>query len=295
VIHDGLVTAIDPGTDLGGAGGRARRQRRSELAAFLRARRARIAPADVGLPPGLRRRTPGLRREEVAQLAGVGVTWYTWLEQGRPIHVSVEVLNAVARTLRLDDAEREHLYRLADMPEVPASGEELSPAPAVRDILAGLHPLPAALLNSRYDVLAENAAYQALFFDWHTVPCPKHNILWCCFTEPAARQRYLNLDEQMPRLVATLRASFGRHLGEPAWVDFIRELSAASPEFAALWARHDVAKPNVTTKRFLDSRAGVLTLQSTSLSVAGMPEARIVVYTPADEQTRERLPLATQR
>ena len=289
------MTAIDLGAEVTRANGSARARRRSELAEFLRARRARITPADVGLPPGMRRRTPGLRREEVAQLAGVGVTWYTWLEQGRPIHVSVDVLNAVARTLRLDDAEREHLYRLADIPEVPPSGQDLSPAPAVRDILAGLNPLPAALLNSRYDVLAENSAYQALFWDWHTVPCPKHNILWCCFTEPVARQRYLNLDEQMPRLVATLRASFAHHLGEPAWVDFIRELSVASSQFAELWARHDVAKPNVTTKRFLDFRAGLLTLQSTSLAVAGMPEARIVVYTPADEQTRGRLPLATER
>src|SRR5262245_43464540 len=97
----------------------ARARRRDDLAQFLRRRRARITPQDAGLPPGLRRRTPGLRREEVAQLAGVGVTWYTWLEQGRPIHASVQVLDAIAGTLRLDHAEREHLYRLADMPSVP--------------------------------------------------------------------------------------------------------------------------------------------------------------------------------
>ncbi|MEV4325694.1 helix-turn-helix transcriptional regulator, partial [Microbispora rosea] len=99
-------------------GTRIRNTRREELAAFLRSRRERIRPEDVGLPPGLRRRTPGLRREEVAQLAGVGVTWYTWLEQGRPINASVQVLDAIARTLRLDAAEREHLYRLADLPEI---------------------------------------------------------------------------------------------------------------------------------------------------------------------------------
>jgi transcriptional regulator with XRE-family HTH domain len=289
------MTALDVPRSNGHARGRQRAERRAELAAFLRTRRARIGPGDVGLPPGLRRRTPGLRREEVAQLAGVGVTWYTWLEQGRPIHVSVEVLNAVARTLRLDDPEREHLYRLAGMPAVPAPRENGTPAPAVREILAALDPMPACLLNARYDVLAENAAYQTLFWDWHTVPCNRHNILWCCLTEPAARQRFLNMDEQVPRVVATLRASFGHHLGEPAWTEFIRELSAASPEFVELWARHDVAKPDTSTKKFLHPRAGVLTMQSTSLAVAGMPEARIVVYTPTDEQTRERLPLATQR
>src|SRR3982751_6781192 len=91
--------------------------RRPELAQFLRSRRARLSPADVGLAPGIRRRTPGLRREEVAQLAGVGLTWYTWLEQGRPINASVQILDAIARTLRLDPAEREHLYRLGDVPQ----------------------------------------------------------------------------------------------------------------------------------------------------------------------------------
>src|SRR4051794_41462366 len=102
------------------------RARRDELAAFLRTRRERVSPADVGLPPGPRRRTPGLRREELAQLAGVGVTWYTWLEQGRPINASVQVLDAISRTLRLDEAEREHLYRLAEVPLDPPAGPPLS-------------------------------------------------------------------------------------------------------------------------------------------------------------------------
>jgi transcriptional regulator with XRE-family HTH domain len=261
-------------------------ERRAELAEFLRARRSRIRPADVGLPPGFRRRTPGLRREEVAQLAGVGVTWYTWLEQGRRIHVSAQVLTAIARTLRLDEAEREHLFRLAETPAALPETEQSPVPPEVLEILTALEPLPAVLLNSRYDVLADNAGYRALFFDWHTVPCEMHNILWCCFVEPAARDRFLNIDEQMPRLVGTLRASFAHHLGEPAWVEFIRKLSQASPDFAQLWARHDVARPATTTKRFWQPGAGVLTLHSTSLAVAGIPETRIVSYTPADEHTR---------
>src|ERR1700731_4348365 len=117
--------------------------RRTELAAFLRARRERISPEDVGLPPGLRRRTPGLRREEVAQLAGVGVTWYTWLEQGRPINASVQVLDAGARTLRLDQAETEHLYRLADVPAVPALTTCKKLEPEVLHVLDALTPFPA--------------------------------------------------------------------------------------------------------------------------------------------------------
>jgi transcriptional regulator with XRE-family HTH domain len=269
--------------------------RRTELAAFLRARRTRIRPTDVGLPPGSRRRTPGLRREEVAQLAGIGVTWYTWLEQGRPIRASVQVLDAIARTLRLDQAEIEHLYRLADVPVAPTEAPVAAVPPALHEILESLDPLPAMLLNARYDKLASNQAQQDLFYQWHAVPCLHRNILWCCFTEPDVRRRLVNFDEEAPLMVATLRASFGQHLNEPAWTRFIQRLSAASPEFAKLWTRHEVASPGSRTKHFLHPEAGLLRLWSTSLAVADMPEARIVVYTPMGDETRQRLPLTRRR
>src|SRR5689334_24593508 len=121
--------------------------RRHELAAFLRSRRERIAPEDAGLPSGHRRRTAGLRREEVAQLAGVGVTWYTWLEQGRPIKASVQVLDAVSRTLRLDPTEHEHLYRLADVPAVPSTTVTKEAGPEIRTIIDAMMPLPVSVLN----------------------------------------------------------------------------------------------------------------------------------------------------
>jgi MmyB-like transcription regulator ligand binding domain/Helix-turn-helix domain len=266
-------------------------ERRTELAAFLKARRARILPTDVGLPPGRRRRTDGLRREEVAQLAGVGLTWYTWLEQGRPIHASTQVLDAVGRALRLDGAELEHLYRLADVPVAPSDAAAVAVSPAVQEILDSMEPLPAVLINSRYDVLAANRAHEDLSWEWGSMPCECRNILWCCFTDPAARRRLLNFDEEMRRMVATLRAAFAQHLREPAWTGFIRRLSAASPEFAELWARHEVANPESRVKHYLHADAGLLRLRTTSLAVADMPEARIVAYTPVDEETRRRLPL----
>ena len=137
--------------------------RRNELAAFLRSRRERITPEDVGLPGGHRRRTAGLRREEVAQLAGVGVTWYTWLEQGRPIRASVQVLEAVARTLRLDAVERQHLFRLAEAPDTATAGDG-GPRlpPQIQAILDGLNPMPASVVTERFDILAWNAAYAVL-------------------------------------------------------------------------------------------------------------------------------------
>src|SRR5580692_10679927 len=130
-------------------------ERRGELAAFLRSRRERITPEDVGLPGGQRRRTAGLRREEVAQLAGVGVTWYTWLEQGRPIRASVQVLEAIARTLRLDTVERQHLFRLAEVPDV-AAPDHAGPLlrPEIQAVLDGLTPMPANVVTERFDILA---------------------------------------------------------------------------------------------------------------------------------------------
>src|SRR5277367_6400635 len=146
-------------------------RRREELGKFLRARRARLAPEDFGLPGGSRRRTPGLRREELALLAGVGVTWYTWLEQGREINASVQVLDALTRTLRLDRAEREHLYWLAEASPLLV-GAERCPVPAeVREIVDSLNPLPATLTNGRFDILHSNDASEDLFWEWHEMPC----------------------------------------------------------------------------------------------------------------------------
>src|SRR6266540_1325024 len=162
--------------------GSAPSSRRTELASFLRSRRERIRPEDVGLPPGGRRRTPGLRREEVAQLAGVGVTWYTWLEQGRDINVSTQVLDAISRTLRLDRLERNHLYTLAGVPIAPGAVEcSVLTRPALR-ILEQLAPYPASVLNRRYDVLACNAAYRKIFIDLDEIPVEDRNLLWLVFT-----------------------------------------------------------------------------------------------------------------
>src|SRR5271170_3751245 len=144
---------------------RACERRRAELGKFLKARRARLSPGDFGMPPGSRRRTPGLRREEVALLAGVGVTWYTWLEQGRQINASTQVLDAVARTLRLDRAEREHLYRLAEATPLRTECTRLVVPDTIREIVYSLEPLPASLTNGRFDILVSNDASEELFWD----------------------------------------------------------------------------------------------------------------------------------
>jgi hypothetical protein len=265
--------------------------RRAELAQFLKASRSRISPDDVGLPPGPRRRTPGLRREEVALLAGVGVTWYTWLEQGRPINASTQVLDAVAQTLRLDQAGRWHLYRLAEATPVRSFVATDVVPDAVLEVLCSLDPAPAMLINSRYDIIKSNSASQDFFWDWHSLPCVHHNTLWCCLTEPQARDQFVNYVEEMSYMVARMRAAYALHVGDPEWEEDIRRLASLSQEFADLWDRHEVAGPEQRTRRFRHRRVGLMSFTMTEFDLPTCPEVRLVVYTPADEQTRARLPL----
>jgi transcriptional regulator with XRE-family HTH domain len=273
---------------------RAGERRRAELGEFLKARRARRSPEEFGMAPGSRRRTPGLRREEVALLAGVGVTWYTWLEQGREINASTQVLDAVARTLRLDQAEREHLYRLAEATPLRTEGARGAVPDSIREIVMSLDPLPASLINARYDTLVSNDAAEDLFWEWHTLPCIHKNTLWCCVTEPSARGKLVEYDCHVRYLVARLRAAYSGHIGDPEWEEDIRRLSSLSREFTEIWSRHEVAKPQPRTITYLHPSAGTLRLAVSELAVPDLPETRINVYTPADADSRARLPLTRE-
>ncbi|MFJ4852219.1 helix-turn-helix transcriptional regulator [Streptomyces sp. NPDC088730] len=271
--------------------------RRPELADFLRSRRARVTPADVGMAPGFRRRTPGLRREEVAQLSGVGVTWYTWLEQGRPINASPQVLDAVARTLRLDAPEREHLYHLAEVAYIPGrQGDTIEVGQEIQGIIDALDPHPAVVYNTRYDVLATNPAYRDLFGVPEMMDTGIRNVLWALFTVPAKDCPIVHRTRELPLMVATLRSGYGRHTGEPAWETFVAALSAASPYFAQLWRSGDVAPPGPRVKTFRHHAASAdIRMTSVSLSVNGLPECRIVAYTAADRESERQMTMLRGR
>ncbi|OIV37721.1 transcriptional regulator [Mangrovactinospora gilvigrisea] len=266
-----------------------RPDRRGELARFLRSRRARITPADVGLPPGPRRRTPGLRREEVAQLAGVGITWYTWLEQGRPINASPQVLDAVCRTLRMDAAERAHLYRLAGVPVPAACGTDPDATlpPEVAGILRALDPLPACVYDARMDLHDWNEGYLALFPGVALLdpgrPDRRRNIVWRSFVTPSCCHSYGEREPELRHLAASLRGAYGRHVGEPHWEEFLVELRLASAEFAEMWERQDVAEGAAHVKRVRHPAEGVIPVTATSMDIRGVPEKRLVVYSPEDE------------
>ncbi|RFU85128.1 XRE family transcriptional regulator [Streptomyces triticagri] len=261
--------------------------RRSELAGFLRSRRERITPEQVGLPRGRRRRTPGLRREEVAQLSAVGVTWYTWLEQARPIQVSPQVLDAVARTLLLDPGERAHLFALADAAD-PAPGTECpTVSPELRLLLEELEPVPACVQNSRYDILAYNRTYGRLLCDLDAVSPEDRNCLWLAFTHDEWRASLADRDETVRQMAGKFRAAMAGHLAEPAWKTLLGRLEKASPEFRELWERHEVVSATgAKTKHFVNPQVGPLHLQHTNLWLGPSAGPRLVAYVPVDEQSR---------
>ncbi|MFI1968042.1 helix-turn-helix transcriptional regulator [Streptomyces cinnamoneus] len=264
--------------------------RRRELALFLRSRRERITPEQVGLPRGPRRRTPGLRREEVAQLAAVGVTWYTWLEQARDIQVSVQVLDSVARALLLDRGERAHLFALAGVVDPQPGTDSPSVTPELRAMLRALEPLPASVQNARYDILAYNRTYGRLMCDLDALPPENRNCLWLHFTDPVWLANALNGAEARRSMAAKFRASMAEHIAEPAWKCLLKRLLDASPEFRELWARHEVIPVDDQKAAILrHPRVGLLRLDHTSLWTGPVPGTRLITFTPADEDTRAGL------
>jgi transcriptional regulator with XRE-family HTH domain len=262
--------------------------RRQELADFLRSRRERATPEQVGIVAGGRRRTPGLRREEVAQLAGVGVTWYTWLEQGRDIKVSDQVLDAVARTLRLDRYEREHLFTLAGSATMHVARECDDVAGGTLLVLERLGNYPAVVLNGRYDVLAYNRAYEALIGDLGALSFDERNVLWLIFTSPPIRELLVNWEQVARTAVARYRARMASHASEPAWRTLVKRLAAASEDFSRIWSQHEVTGTEASLKRFAHPELGLLSYHATVYSCTERLGNRFIAYTPADQVTMHR-------
>ncbi|WP_405582440.1 helix-turn-helix transcriptional regulator [Streptomyces sp. NBC_01092] len=235
---------------------------RAELADFLRRGRARLAPSDVGLAPGARRRTAGLRREEVAQLAGMSVDYYTRLEQARGPRPSRQMLTALARALRLTADERDHLFHLAD--EEPPRRETASThvPPGLMLILDRLHDTPAQVVTDCGEVLAQNAMARALTLDVMSRPRRERNLVRRYFLDPQARSLFPeeDRDEHARAAVANLRAVAAARPDDPEPAALVAELRAASEEFAELWDEHEVALRHRATKRFLHPLVGLLDL-----------------------------------
>ncbi|UUU34805.1 helix-turn-helix transcriptional regulator [Streptomyces sp. CA-210063] len=261
-------------------------RRREELKHFLRTRRERLTPEEVGLPPGARRRTPGLRREEVALLAGIGASWYTWLEQGRDIKVSAQVLDALSRTLRLDPAEHDHLYQLVGMNPPRRTADDLSDTTRLTALLEGWMPSPAYVIDRCWNIVGTNRA-ALLVFGFREGDT---NCLVAFFTNPAFRARHRYWEEIAPGLVSEFRRDAARYPDDAEFTRISDQLVQESPEFAELWSRYEITATNQGVKAVDHPRAGCLIFDHSVLEIPDRPGVRLMLHTArAGTDTRERV------
>jgi len=261
--------------------------RDNPLGSFLKDRRARLDPKTFGFSAS-RRRTPGLRREEVAQRANVSATWYTWLEQGRGGAPSADVLDRLARALALNPVEREHLYMLAQQ-RPPAVRYRAAPevTPRLQRLLDMLEVSPAQLRTPTWDVVAWNRAAAAVLTDFGALPQEERNVLRLIFSK--ARPRLPNWESDARRVVAALRADAARAGAAEEIRALVADMSARSPDFARMWQENDVGSHGEGTKILNHPIAGRLTLEYSSFAVDGQPDLTLIVYNPATAEDVERV------
>ena len=260
------------------------------LGTYLKDRRAKLDPAALGLP-SMRRRTPGLRREEVAQRAHVSATWYTWLEQGRGGAPSADVLDRLARALALKEVEREHLYLLAQgrPPEVCPPAPLANVSPRLQRMIDSLETSPALVKNAEWDIVAWNEAAAAVLTDYAALAPGERNVMRLFFRNPRVRTTQPDWEHTARFVVATFRAEIARAGTSRRAQGLIEELSQASPEFTAIWQEHDVRTYGEGTKLVQPPHGGPIALEYSSFAVDGQPGLGMVVYTPATLEDAERV------
>lgn len=275
--------------------------RRALLADFLRTRRARLSPSQIGLPAGGRRRTPGLRREEVAQAAGVSVAYYTWLEQARDLHVSRSVLESIADALQLSADERLHLLQLADhlpMPDPVERQEKLDPL--LQRLLDSQGVSPAFITGPSCDILAWNQAACAVFGDFSTLAEHERNILWFVFTGSTFRQRLVGWENYAQEALAVFRAKSRHVVDDPGVIHLVDELKRISPEFRLWWPQHNVRTVTAPYQEVEHPQAGHLIFNHLSFQVSASPNLRLCIWQPdpasnTTEKLEELLKAGQQR
>lgn len=259
--------------------------RLDELAQFLKTRRARLSPEQVGLPNGGRRRTPGLRRGEVAQLSGVSVDWYTWLEQARNIQVSAQVLDNIARALQLDSNERKHLFMLA-LQQLPAdlAPIETTISPLLQNFLDLQGTSPAYVTDQRLNIIAWNEAASFVYGDYSAMSMRERNSVWRTFTSPYVRELLQeNWETHARHRLAHFRANYGKFAGDPWWMELIGDLNQISAEFRAWWPQHDVLNGPEGKKINHHPKVGLLRFDQISFHVSDSPHLTVTINLPTSD------------
>lgn len=259
-------------------------RRRKELADFLRTRRSRLSPQEVGLPGETsRRRTPGLRREEVASLSGISLPWYTALEQGRDIHVSEQVLESLVRTLRLSNDERNHLLVLANPSVIPNATEDETIPPALQQILDKLGNYPAYIVDRRWNVSAWNKMTSTLCGDFNQTAELERNILWRVFMMKDNKARIVNWENVATTMLAHFRSRYALHMNDSWYQELVEKLCDRSEEFRIWWGRHDVSGNLEGKKVIQHPEAGLLTFSYNTFKVSESSDFVMRVYTPVED------------
>lgn len=269
------------------------KQRRAELGAFLRTRRARLSSRQIGLPMPLRRRTPGLRREEVAIVAGVSTTWYTYLEQGRDIQVSGNILSSLANVLQLTEDERVYLFTLARQPLTTRPSPLEEPLlHTYQHVLDELGTIPALLTGRTYNILGWNRAATLVFGDFEQIPANERNILWLLFSETSWSGKirlFVERDQYAQEVLETFRTRITDHQSDPDVQAFIERLQQVSPTFRHFWAQHNVRSTCATRKQLQHPLVGKITLDYAKFQVIEHPDIRCHMYLATDEETKQKL------
>lgn len=260
------------------------------LSEFLKNQRSKLHPNAVGLPSGSRRRTPGLRREEVAQLAGMSTTWYTWLEQGRDIKVSASVLDAIAEALRLNGDERKYLFDLAldngFHPEL-ANEKETVISPSLHKILEELKFCPTLISDRHCHIVGWNPAASQVFLDFRKIPEADRNLISLLFSKKELRSLAVNWAHFVKGFLAIFRAYYGQYVADPWYSGFIEQMSSRFPDFQELWNQSEVSAAPEVMIEFRHAKAGKMLFHLSSLQVQGDTDLRLSVYTPAPQTETE--------
>ena len=262
---------------------------RAQMSEFLKSCRGRLSPQAVGLPPGGRRRTPGLRREDVAALAGLSATWYTWLEQGRDVRASDRVLESLSRTLRLSTEERDYLFSLAQNRPAPLQAARVEELPeTVRRTLDALN-VPAEVITPRWDVIYWNDMVRRCFRDYGAMEPDRRNLIRILMTSPEYQEDPEAFASMARRITAKLRVDYSQAAGDPSFDALIEEMSEASPTFRELWRSPEIRTRSEGVHLLRHPQLGGITFEHTSYVVEGVPSLRVVIFAPHDAESGRKI------